>query len=735
MEILPIIKRPLMAGCIALTITGVAHAGGEVSSVNVSETLATPFQYDLDSATYTWGMGKNQLLDGFTVGGRGYSYANSADRVELRRDDIAGLSSGNPCGIFAQRVGGSATLLSTDYPSDGSDTGNCDMAAMLASRVINRGALDVFSNKIPNPKNVERVDYLFDTGVSAPFTKNAMSRAGHVVAEKRGNNPIQIAAVLSLDVFGQPASYGPLVRVNEFFHACSGSEICYGVTTLRHNYLFFQSDSSGPQGFPRFLKESTESLAMAFISADELGLYEGQRYYGFSYFAKDVDTNVHTLSDPSSFPNDTADDYIVPGDGADIYGGVSGYFVGDDVSTGTGSLFKDENSDGQANDNEAGIASITLTLHEDSDNNGVYEQGVDEQVGDSLESDISGNFTLPGLSNQSYFLVLNENDADIPPGLVLPAGSNPTMFQVAGADVPNINFGFVSNTQNDSVDTTGGTTQGGDTTGGTTQGGDTTGGTTQGGDTTGGTTQGGDTTGGTTQGGDTTGGTTQGGDTTGGTTQGGDTTGGTTQGGDTTGGTTQGGNATGGTTQGGDTTGGTTQGGDTTGGTTQGGNATGGTTTEGSPNDGVTSAVADTAIVNQGDSVLIDVLANDRDDSGLGLTLVSVSDSPNAGITITNDQISYIPNFGFFGMDSFLYVIRDGDGTQSTGTVNVDVIRFSDINGNNVNDFDECNCTSLILETGVNGSGLGKLPIDLLLMLGLVGLARLRSRRDHGAAL
>ncbi|MEE9333839.1 MAG: Ig-like domain-containing protein [Granulosicoccaceae bacterium] len=655
MEILPIIKRPLMAGCIALTITGVAHAGGEVSSVNVSETLATPFQYDLDSATYTWGMGKNQLLDGFTVGGRGYSYANSADRVELRRDDIAGLSSGNPCGIFAQRVGGSATLLSTDYPSDGSDTGNCDMAAMLASRVINRGALDVFSNKIPNPKNVERVDYLFDTGVSAPFTKNAMSRAGHVVAEKRGNNPIQIAAVLSLDVFGQPASYGPLVRVNEFFHACSGSEICYGVTTLRHNYLFFQSDSSGPQGFPRFLKESTESLAMAFISADELGLYEGQRYYGFSYFAKDVDTNVHTLSDPSSFPNDTADDYIVPGDGADIYGGVSGYFVGDDVSTGTGSLFKDENSDGQANDNEAGIASITLTLHEDSDNNGVYEQGVDEQVGDSLESDISGNFTLPGLSNQSYFLVLNENDADIPPGLVLPAGSNPTMFQVAGADVPNINFGFVSNTQNDSVDTTGGTTQGGDTTGGTTQGGD--------------------------------------------------------------------------------TTGGTTQGGDTTGGTTQGGNATGGTTTEGSPNDGVTSAVADTAIVNQGDSVLIDVLANDRDDSGLGLTLVSVSDSPNAGITITNDQISYIPNFGFFGMDSFLYVIRDGDGTQSTGTVNVDVIRFSDINGNNVNDFDECNCTSLILETGVNGSGLGKLPIDLLLMLGLVGLARLRSRRDHGAAL
>jgi len=135
------------------------------------------------------------------------------------------------------------------------------------------------------------------------------------------------------------------------------------------------------------------------------------------------------------------------------------------------------------------------------------------------------------------------------------------------------------------------------------------------------------------------------------------------------------------------------------------------------------------------------VLANDIDGAGDGLTLVSFSDSPNASIMIVNsengenDKISYKPNFGYFGMDSFLYVMQDSDGTQATGTVNVEVIRYSDINGNNVNDFDECNCTNLILETGVHGSGLGRLPIDLLLMLGLVGLVRLRSRRDRGAAL
>ena len=155
-------------------------------------------------------------------------------------------------------------------------------------------------------------------------------------------------------------------------------------------------------------------------------------------------------------------------------------------------------------------------------------------------------------------------------------------------------------------------------------------------------------------------------------------------------------------------------------------------------NDGVTSAVADSATVDQGSSVVIYVLANDLDASGAGLTLVSVSDSPNANIAITNDQITYTPNFGFYSTDapdSFLYVMQDGDGTQSTGTVNVQVNRYSDINNNDVNDFVECNCTSLTLETGVHGSGLGKLPIDMLILLGLVGLARLRSRNDRGVAL
>jgi len=126
---------------------------------------------------------------------------------------------------------------------------------------------------------------------------------------------------------------------------------------------------------------------------------------------------------------------------------------------------------------------------------------------------------------------------------------------------------------------------------------------------------------------------------------------------------------------------------------------------------------------------MFDVLANDVDGAGEGLTLVSVSESSNATIEVIDNQISYRPNFGFYGTDTFLYVMEDIDGTQLTGNVSVDVLRFSDLNANSINDFDECNCSSLILETGIHGSGIGRVsylgPLALLLTVWIRRRSRL----------
>ena len=74
--------------------------------------------------------------------------------------------------------------------------------------------------------------------------------------------------------------------------------------------------------------------------------------------------------------------------------------------------------------------------------------------------------------------------------------------------------------------------------------------------------------------------------------------------------------------------------------------------------------------------VVIDVLQNDSDPDGDVISIVSVGDPPD-GTTVDNGDgtVTYTPDPGFSGLDSFTYTITDGDlGTDDvTATVTVDV--------------------------------------------------------------
>ncbi len=641
-------------------------AAGEVRQVGTSFAPATPFRYTAAGLTHTWGVGENQLIESFSTDDDTFRFASVADRVELVRDDISEVTTGVPCGVFGERAGPSASLLSPDFPNDVDGSGNCDMALMLVSRVVNRGALDLFSNIGPNPKNVERVDYVFDSGTIASFSSDGLEHTGHLVAEKRGNNRLQVAAILSLDAFGQPAEFGPLIRIHEFFDP-NESNVRYGETNLRHNYSFFQSNSLSPQAFPVFLADSTETVAMAFLSADRLGISPGQLYFGFSYFGDDVNPELHSLTDVTTFPNTTADTDILPGDGADIYGGVSGFFVSDSVSVGTGAVFIDENGDGLQAINEAGISGLQITLLADTNTNGFIDQGIDMELG-SIESATNGGFVLPGLPNGQFLLVLDSADPDLPGGTQVPSDADPLVFVVDNDDPENLNFALVDANIGGGVSTPGGEVPDVDT----------------------------------------------------------DDTVDTDQG-DTEDATDSPDGAE--DSEGGDTEGATDSpdgAEDSEGGDTEGATDPNGDTDDSDVQPGVmTDAVPDVAQLDQGSSVIIDVLANDIDGSGLGLTISSVTNTPNATITEENNLITYTPNFSFFGLDAFTYTVVDGNGVESTGTVSVEVIRFSDINNNGINDFVECGCSSLRLETGVHGVGLGggaSAHWSLLLLLGMFGL-------------
>ena len=126
------------------------------------------------------------------------------------------------------------------------------------------------------------------------------------------------------------------------------------------------------------------------------------------------------------------------------------------------------------------------------------------------------------------------------------------------------------------------------------------------------------------------------------------------------------------------------------------------------------------------------MLANDSDGAGQGLTIVRVAEPRNGTAEVVDGEngrqaILYTPDVGYFGNDVFIYEIRDGDGAETAGTVTANVIRFSDLNGNGTNDFVECGCTDLTLETGVHGSGVGRASFALLALV--AGGALLRRRR------
>ena len=85
-------------------------------------------------------------------------------------------------------------------------------------------------------------------------------------------------------------------------------------------------------------------------------------------------------------------------------------------------------------------------------------------------------------------------------------------------------------------------------------------------------------------------------------------------------------------------------------------------------------AVDDSASVNQDGSVEIDVLDNDSDVDGDTLTLAAGGlVAANGTVEVTAGGLTYTPNAGFTGLDSFSYTVEDGNGGTDTATVNVAV--------------------------------------------------------------
>ncbi|MCL4264506.1 MAG: tandem-95 repeat protein [Anaerolineae bacterium] len=86
-------------------------------------------------------------------------------------------------------------------------------------------------------------------------------------------------------------------------------------------------------------------------------------------------------------------------------------------------------------------------------------------------------------------------------------------------------------------------------------------------------------------------------------------------------------------------------------------------------------AVDDTAVTNRDTAVTIPVLANDSDVDNNTLSVTAVSQPAHGMVVINPDNtVTYTPDPGFDGPDTFTYTVSDGKGGTDIGAVTVDVL-------------------------------------------------------------
>ncbi len=91
-------------------------------------------------------------------------------------------------------------------------------------------------------------------------------------------------------------------------------------------------------------------------------------------------------------------------------------------------------------------------------------------------------------------------------------------------------------------------------------------------------------------------------------------------------------------------------------------------------------AVDDAESIEEGTTANIDVVFNDTDPSGGLLTVTDITTEPTNGTVVNNGDgtITYIPDAGFSGTDSFEYIVCNEDGLCDSAIVTITVIENTD---------------------------------------------------------
>lgn len=117
----------------------------------------------------------------------------------------------------------------------------------------------------------------------------------------------------------------------------------------------------------------------------------------------------------------------------------------------------------------------------------------------------------------------------------------------------------------------------------------------------------------------------------------------------------------------------------------------------------------DTATTAEDTAITVNVLSNDEDADGDTLT-VTVTSDPQDGTAFVNldGTITYTPNENFFGNDSLVYSVDDGNGGSTTATLEITVTPVNDnpvASNDNATTTQDTSVTINVLENDADGDG------------------------------
>ncbi len=277
------------------TVTNVAVAGGtavqSVASHNSSVNTVTP------STNYTVGYTNvgNTAISSFAYSAKTYVRYAFFDTVIVRR--VANSwepTNGNKQHIYCQ--GNSSVDNITHvmpFPVAFPQVTNYNfMERVMKEGYINRGSDNVFNNDASSDltfNNIERVDFVHRTGTAA----KTASSAGFLVAERGGNDPFKVAAILQIDANGNPTAYGPVLSV---------AASAYGAA-ITNAFTYVMRKDVGDNTLRPFSFVTSQAIKAVFIRFSDLGVPANTTVFGYSLMGNDV--TATTSAQLLAFTNNT----------------------------------------------------------------------------------------------------------------------------------------------------------------------------------------------------------------------------------------------------------------------------------------------------------------------------------------------------------------------------------------------------------------------------------------------